>query len=142
MTEKRLLQSAILVFGLVPVLAGLAGMILGAGFIADAADPSLDSHVRYLSGLLFGIGVAFWTSAPRIETMGSRFRLLTAVVFAGGLARLVGIVVVGIPSNSAVLALGMELVVTPLLCLWQARVAHAGVQDARTNKLNSRTVSK
>jgi hypothetical protein len=122
-TEKRLLQVAILIFGLVPVLAGLSGMVGGTGIVADARDVSLDSHVRYLSGLLFGVGIGFWSVVPRIETMRARCRLLTAIVFIGGMARLAGLVFDGLPSTPMVLAIGMELAVTPLLCLWQARIA-------------------
>ena len=123
MTEKRLLQIAILFFGLVPVLAGLAGMVGGTAIIANVRNVSLDSHVRYLSGLLFGVGIGFWSVVPRIETMSARCRLLTAIVFIGGLTRLTGLVFDGVPSTSMVLAMGMELAITPLLCLWQARIA-------------------
>jgi hypothetical protein len=78
--------------------------------------------VRYLSGLLFAIGLTFWMSVPDIERHQARFRLLAAIVFAGGLARLAGLLH-GTPDLPMQLALVMELLVTPLLCLWQARVA-------------------
>jgi hypothetical protein len=52
-------------------------------------------------------------------------RLLTAIVFIGGLGRLLGDVLHGFPKGPMTWALGMELVVTPLICLWQARVARA-----------------
>jgi hypothetical protein len=84
---------------------------------------SLDSHFRYLSGLLLGIGLAFWGLIPGIADRGHAFRLLTFLVVVGGLGRLIALVVVGVPSAPMLAALGMELVVTPLLCLWQGRVA-------------------
>jgi hypothetical protein len=37
--------------------------------------------------------------------------------------RLVGVLSVGVPGGSMLFGLGMELVITPLLCLWQAHVA-------------------
>ena len=37
--------------------------------------------------------------------------------------RLVGILLVGVPGGAMLFGLSMELVVTPLLCLWQGRVA-------------------
>ena len=46
---------------------------------------SLDSHYRYLSGLLLGIGLGFWTAIPNIEHEGHHFRLLAAIVVVGGL---------------------------------------------------------
>lgn len=123
-TERRLLQVAVALGGIVPFGAGLAGVLLGAGMVPDglAAGISLDSHVRYLSGLLFAIGLAFWATIPRIEAYTPRFRLLTFIVFVGGLARLFGLAR-GVPSGGMLFGLGMELVVTPLLCLWQGRVA-------------------
>jgi hypothetical protein len=110
--------------GLVPVGAGLAGMLLGPAMVGDAAAPvSADSHFRYLSGLLLGIGLAFWRLVPGIAARGAAFRLLTALVVLGGAGRLIGLLAVGVPAPSMLFGLGMELVVTPLLCLWQARVA-------------------
>ena len=43
----------------------------------------------------------------------------------GGLGRLVGLWLTGVPSLTMLAALGMELGVTPLLCLWQTRIANA-----------------
>jgi hypothetical protein len=117
------LQVAIAVFGLVPVAAGLAGAIDGAAFLGEQVSVSADSHVRYLSGLLLAIGLLFWSTIPRIEQQGRRVRLLTAIVFVGGLARLGGLIVMGAPSPPMLFGLGMELVVTPLVCLWQSRIA-------------------
>lgn len=120
----RALQVAVAVCGLVPVGAGLAGMLLGPQMMpGPETTVSLDSHFRYLSGLLLGIGLAFWRLIPGIADRGYAFRLLTLLVVAGGLGRLIAFVVVGVPTAPMVAALGMELVVTPLLCLWQARVA-------------------
>ena len=92
-----------------------------AGQSQAAAD--LDSHFRYLSGLLLGIGLAFWSTIPGIERKGRMFQLLTAIVFIGGLARLYGVLIDGWPGAPMIGGLAMELVVTPLLCLWQALLA-------------------
>lgn len=128
-TERRALQRVVALAGLVPVLGGLWGVLFGqAGLGGGAFDVSTDSHFRYLSGLLLGIGLLFWSTIPGIETKTSLFRFLTMVVVLGGLARLLGLWLTGVPSLVMLAALGMELVVTPLLCLWQMRVAsRAGV---------------
>ncbi len=124
-TERLLLQIVIAVAGLVPFGAGLAGGILGVVMSggSPAANLPLDSHMRYLSGLLLGIGLAFWEAIPTIERRTGRVRMLTAIVFLGGLMRLLGIIFAGLPGASMLFGLGMELVVTPLICLWQTRVA-------------------
>ena len=119
--ERRLLQAAVLLAGIVPVSAGLAGVLLGAGIAGGGGGLDLDSHVRYLSGLLLGIGLVFWALVPRIEQHGPMFRVLTLIVFIGGLGRLLGMFVAGVPPTPMAAALGMELIVTPLLCWWQWR---------------------
>lgn len=123
--EKRVLQIVVMVGSLVPIGAGAAGMIFGPrmtdGNFAGSAD--LDSHFRYLSGLLLAIGIGFASTVPAIETHSVRFRLLTGIVVVGGIGRLLSLLSVGPPSRAMIAALVMELVVTPGFALWQGRVA-------------------
>lgn len=88
-----------------------------------AGDVTLDSHVRYLSGLLFGIGLTFAASISNIEMHSARIALLSSIIIVGGLARLYGVAVDGLPDVLMRFALIMELAVVPLLWLWQRRVA-------------------
>ena len=78
-----------------------------------------DSQVRYLSGLLVAIGFGFWSTVPRIDTQGARFRLLTALVLAGGCARLYAVTRSGLPAAGMQTGLALELLVTPGLALWR-----------------------
>jgi hypothetical protein len=124
--ERRCLQAVIALLALVPIGAGVLGALRGPA--AFGIDPSLvgadlDSHVRYLSGLLLAIGLGFWSTIRSIEKRGGRFRLLTAIVFVGGLTRLLALPVSGVPGWPMRIGLALELVVTPLLALWQARIA-------------------
>jgi hypothetical protein len=123
LTERLLLQIVVALGSLVPIIAGAAGMLSGLAMVDAGGAVSADSHFRYLSGLLFGIGAAFVTTIPRIERHTGRFRLLTGIVVAGGLGRLISLLMRGAPDAPMLAALAMELVVTPLLALWQARVA-------------------
>ena len=120
--EKRLLQLAILVGGVVPVSAGFEGATRGASFMGRWPGQGADSEFRYLSGLLLGIGLLLWGCVPTIERRATIVRTVTFFVAIGGLSRLYGWIVAGDPGKSR-WALGMELVVTPLICLWQTRVA-------------------
>ena len=99
--ERSLLQGAVALAAAVPVSAGLTAIFGGADLLGLAGHASGDSHVRYLSGLLLGIGLAFWTMIPAIETYTDRFQLLTSVVFVGGCARLFGIAAFGAPALNA-----------------------------------------
>jgi hypothetical protein len=124
-TSKLLLQVTVTVCSLVPILAGGAGVVLGPALVGggggEGHDP--DSHFRYLSGLLLGIGIAYAASVPGIERHRTRFLLLGSIVVAGGLGRLLSLILIGVPSPVMLAALAMELVVTPLLTYWQGRVA-------------------
>jgi hypothetical protein len=125
------LRLVVAVAGIVPVAAGLDGALRGAAMLGGhpAANLTLDSHLRYLSGLLLAIGLGFWSTIPRIEQRTPRFQLLTAIVVVGGLGRLYGILVVGLPPGPMLFGLAMELGVTPLLCWWQVRVAASWAQS-------------
>ncbi|MCC0806916.1 DUF4345 domain-containing protein [Methylobacterium sp. W2] len=125
MREREALQRVVAVAAIIPVASGLFGILFGLGGIGgdSLSQISADSHFRYLSGLLMGIGILFWTCVPAIEAKSRLFRFLTLVVVLGGLARLLGLYLTGLPSAVMLGALAMELVVTPLLCLWQMRVA-------------------
>jgi hypothetical protein len=128
--EKRILQLLVALGGFVPVGAGLAGIIMGPAMVPSghlAAVP-LDSHFRYLSGLLLGIGLCFWSTIPSIERMGARFRLLTLIVLIGGLSRLVSLYAVGVPDHPMLFGLFMELVVTPSIAFLQYRVEKLSVR--------------
>jgi len=122
--ERRALQVIVAVGSLVPLYAGAAGMVMGPRLISGAlGSVDLDSHIRYLSGLLLGIGIGYASTVPRIERHGSRFRLLTGIVVLGGIGRLVSLLTVGPPSAAMKAALVLELLVTPALALWQRRIA-------------------
>jgi len=126
-TSRRLLQAVVAILALVPVAAGAAGVLLGPSAFArgDAWPVDLDSHFHYLSGIFLAIGLAFWTTVPDIERRTMLFRLASAAVVAGGLSRLLSLIVDGVPSLPHLAGLGLELVVVPLLVVWQGRVARA-----------------
>lgn len=94
---------------------------MAGGDASGSAD--LESHFRYLSGLLLGLGIAFAAAIPSIERRSQLFASLSFIVVVGGLARLASLIVNGAPGTAHVLALGMELGVVPLLYFWQRRVA-------------------
>jgi len=123
MTQKRLLQLVIAIAGLIPVSAGMWGGLRGIAMLGYWGDAAVDSHFRYLSGLLLGVGVAYWSAIPDIERQGARISLLTLTVVTGGFFRAFGMLVDGSPGPVMSGALIVELVVAPLIYLWQLRVA-------------------
>lgn len=121
---RRNLQIAIAIAGIVPVGAGLGGILLGPGFVGEPnALPDITSMFAYLSGLLLAIGVIFYASIPHIERHTNRIRLLTLIVFIGGLSRLASVFLHGSPGGTMWFGMVMELLVTPFICWWQSRIA-------------------
>lgn len=121
--ERRALQVVVAIGSLVPIGAGAAGVLLGPRMMAPVAvSGDLESHFRYLSGLLLAIGLGFASTIPRIELHGDRFRMLTGIVVVGGMGRLISLLMLGPASPAMTAALVMELIVTPALAIWQHRV--------------------
>lgn len=122
--ERMFLQIAVAIAAVVPVGAGLGGIIYGPQFLELPNSASSWSHLHYLAGLLFAIGLIFWASIPGIEKYRERFALLTLIVFTGGVARLIGALALDdAPGKGMIFALVMELIVTPSLWAWQRRIA-------------------
>ncbi len=112
-----MLPLAIRLAALVPILAGLAGALSGAAFLGEVAGPATGSHLRYLSGLLLGLGLCAAWAAGDLRRRGAVFEAVCAVVVLGGLARFGGLLS-EVPPWPHRLALVMELVVVPLLWFW------------------------
>ena len=123
--ERRLLQLGVALASLVPLSTGTLSVIRSADVLRGVSRPlpiDLDSHYRYLSGLLLGIGIAFVASIPRVEAKGALFRTLGFVILVGGLGRLISLLQWGAPGPGHQFGLAMELVVVPAIVLWQARI--------------------
>jgi hypothetical protein len=122
--EKRLLQGFIALVLLVPLAGAMIGIVRGPeAFDPIATGVTLDSHFRYLSGLLLAMTLLFASCVPGIERKGARLRWIAVLPIAGGLARLLSLLVTGLPHWQYLAALGIELGVVPLALLWQARLA-------------------
>jgi hypothetical protein len=136
LVSKRLLQATVAILALIPTLVGAAGILMGPAFLTGEAPAAanLDSHLRFLSGTFFAVGLAFYATIPSIERKGALFRLAAALVFTGGLARLISLCAVGFPTWPHLAGLAMELAVVPALVVWQSRVArHAALLLSRAS---------
>jgi len=87
MHEARVLKIVVAAACFVPITAGGSGALLGPAMVGiETASLAADSHYRYLSGLLLGIGILFLSTVLRIERSAGRFRLLALIVVIGGSA--------------------------------------------------------
>lgn len=121
--ERRLLQALVAALALLAMVVGLAGVIWGPAVAGSIVGAAFDSHFRFLSGLLVGVGAAYASLLPSIERHGDRLFMLTAIMVAGGFSRAVGMLIDGPPGVGMSLALALELIVAPAVYLWQARIA-------------------
>ena len=116
---------------LVPLITGGRSILSGPGFLGHAPviPTDLDSHFRYVSGLFLMMLLLFASCIPDIEHKTARLRLLGLMVVTGGIARLLSLILVGVPSTGHLVGLGIELVETPLILLWQARIAQRAARQ-------------
>ena len=84
MNSRRSLQIAVAIAGLVPVSAGALGA-LRPELLSLSGPPHAFTHAAYLSGLLLGLGLSFWSLIPTIERQRHTFTILTGLVVVGGL---------------------------------------------------------
>ena len=127
---KLALQLVVAILAVIPVFAGLAGVWSGPGFVKleNPWPADLDSHFRFLSGVFVAVGIGWFSCIPEIENKTNRFRFLATLTFAGGLARLLPLFLVGPPSIGHLSGLCIELVVVPLLVFWQSVIRRCNAQ--------------
>ena len=130
--ERKLLQIVFAIAGLVLVGFGLAGVFFGASFMDLTGDVVLDSYIRFLKGMLLAIGLVYWSSIPDIERHGERIALVTFILVLGAVPRLMAVIGHGVPTIGIIISLTGELIVAPLLWLWQGHVARVAQRSALT----------
>jgi hypothetical protein len=127
--EKRLLQIVIALAALAPIVVGLSGAIWGPAMGAGSIIGFGDSQFRYLSGMLVGVGAAYWLLVPTIEKEGERLFMLTLIVVVGGFCRASSLLLGGPAGVAVYVGLVLELIVAPGVYLWQMRLARIASMD-------------
>jgi len=125
--DKRNLQIATAILAMVPVISGFLGMMGLDDPLYKSLnlprDATLDSNLRFYSGVWLGLGLlAFWL-IPRIDTESMLFRALWLMIFIGGLGRLISLFIVGLPFLPLVAFTLLEFVGPPLFIWWQHKIS-------------------
>jgi len=112
--------------GLVAIAIGLFGLVFGMknpafGVSAVAAPAMLDTALRYYAGLWLGVGLCSLWVAPRIEREPSLFRALWAMVFVGGIGRIISLATVGSAGPLFIVFMIIEVVGGPSILLLHHR---------------------
>ena len=130
--ERRLLQIAVAIAGLIGVVLGLTGVLFGTLHADLSDDVVLDSYVRFGKGVLLAIGLIYWSSIPQIERHGDRIAMITLILVFGSLSRLLSLAGHGVPTLGILSNLIAGLVFVPLVWLWQRHVASVAQRGALT----------
>jgi hypothetical protein len=130
--ERKCLQIAFALAGLMLVGFGLVGVFFGADFADLSGNVVMDSYFRFLKGMLLAIGLIYWSSIPDIERHGERISLLTFILVLGAVPRLLAVIGHGVPTIGILIGLAGELIFAPLLWLWQRHVAEVAQRRALT----------
>jgi Domain of unknown function (DUF4345) len=127
--NKRALQIVLAILGLIPILTGGLDLILGARSLQVVGslipldvvnDVVLDSQIRFLATIWFGVGIIFYWIIPSIDRQTTLFRLLMGGIFLGGIGRISSAILVGIPPVQFIAVILLELLGVPILILWQS----------------------
>src|SRR5262249_36439702 len=125
--SRRVLQIVTGLLGAIPIATGCIGL-LGLRdplYVRCGMPVSLDSNLRFYSGLWLGLAIAMYSILPSIERQTVLFRAFWGAVFLGGLGRLASIVGVGAPPSPLLSVIGLELIGAPVFIVWQRQVALA-----------------
>ena len=125
--SKRALQIVMGLLAFIPVATGLLGLLgVKDPFYVAAGVPRiviLDSNLRFYSGVWLGLGLALYRMIPSIEKRTIPFRGLWAMIFIGGIGRLLSMLVLARPPFAFVAFTALEIVGAPLFIWWQSRVS-------------------
>lgn len=125
--SKLGLQIVMGLLGIIPVATGLLGL-LGVEdpfYVAVGVPPivMLDSNLRFYSGVWLGLGLGICWLIPRIERHTVLFRVVWAMIFIGGIGRLLSMTLLAWPPVPFVGFTALEIVGAPLFILWKSRLS-------------------
>jgi hypothetical protein len=122
---RQLFQGLLALFGVIVVGISLAHMAIGPRAIVGsvAVNPTMAGEDRFFAGLFLCSGVALLWCARDVQRKRVYLNLLAAVFFAGGIGRLLAVVIDGAPHPFYLAMLAIELVAPPLMVVVAKRVA-------------------
>lgn len=126
--ERKALMVVLAVLGAVPIVSGLAGLLIGPTFIPGGSSTpvSVDNNYRFIDAYWLAAGVGLWWSLFRLEERAIVTRAILVIAVVGGIGRATSVMSVGWPNPVFGTALVLELVALPLVVWWHARVVRAG----------------
>jgi Domain of unknown function (DUF4345) len=125
--SKPALQIATGLLAMIPVATGLLGLLGVEDPVYMAVGVPrivlLDTNLRFYSGVWVGVGLALFWLIPHIERQTVLFRAIWAMIFIGGIGRVLSIWRVGAPPVAFIVFTAIELIGAPLFIWWQSRLS-------------------
>jgi Domain of unknown function (DUF4345) len=126
--SKRALQIATGRLAIIPAAAGLLGLLGVEDPVYVAVGvPRLvlfDTNLRFFSGVWVRLGLALFWLITHIATQIILFRAIWAMIFIGGLGRLLSIWLAGAPPVAFMVFTAIEPIGAPLFIWRQCRLSN------------------
>ena len=124
----RNLTRTLYALSVIPIVAGLATVILGADSVPSPNDApaNVESELRFYSVWWIGAGLFLAWLAPRVAERTLELRVFCALLFFSGVSRLLAAAATDWPSTGQLFLMGVELALPVVLVAWQARVVRTG----------------
>ena len=125
---RKSLQVFLVIFGTTTITIVSMYVVFGPSLTIPGSVPvnaTMDSEDRFYATLFAAYGVALLWCVKDVERKSPTVHFLAITFFAGGLARLVSMVAVGLPNSFFVAMTALELLIPFLMLFMQVRVASA-----------------
>lgn len=125
--SRKLLQAFLIVLGLIPTITGVLTMMgIYDPLFADLALPPsalLDSELRFFGGLWLGLGLTVLSTVKNLEKHFELYRVLWAMIFLGGVGRLLSAFLIGLPPIPFIAFTVLEIIGAPIFIYWHSTIA-------------------
>jgi hypothetical protein len=127
---RKTLQVLLAGFGVTVIVISLLHIVLGPASIPGSVpvNATMDSEDRFYATLFMAYGAALLWCVKGVEYKSLSVKLLALVFFIGGLARIVSMLVVGLPNPFFIVMTLFELALPFVIVFLNARVS--GVSHA------------
>jgi hypothetical protein len=130
----RVFASFAIVTGSLDIIAGTQVLTGGGAHLSPdvAADPVLNSQIKYLGAIWVGFGAALWWTTRDLRGRSVMLHILLGAVFLGGIGRLLSALQFGMGPPLLTAFIVIELVGPVLVLVWRHRLVNRRLTNSGT----------